>query len=51
MPGQPRQKTSAWKSFRHYLNLGRTLPRLEALLARFRFTSLLAVLEERGHLR
>ena len=49
-PGQPRQKTSAWKSFRHYLNLGRTLPRLEALLARFRFTSLRAVLEERGHL-
>ena len=50
-PEQPRQKTSAWKSFRHYLNLNRTLPRLEALLRRFRFTTLRAVLEERGHLR
>jgi polysaccharide deacetylase family protein (PEP-CTERM system associated) len=49
-PGQPRQATSALKRFRHYLNLGRTLPRLDALLARFRFTSLQAVLEERGHL-
>ena len=49
-PGQPRQKTSAFKGFRHYLNLRRTLPRLEKLLARFRFTSLRAVLEERGHL-
>ena len=49
-PGQPRQRTSAFKRFRHYLNLTRTLPRLEALLARFRFTSLRAVLEEHGHL-
>lgn len=49
-PGQPRQKTSAFKRFRHYLNLGRTLPRLEALLGEFRFTSLRAVLEERGAL-
>lgn len=49
-PGQPRQKTSAFKRFRHYLNLERTLPRLEALLAEFRFTSMRAVLEERGAL-
>jgi polysaccharide deacetylase family protein (PEP-CTERM system associated) len=49
-PGQPRQATSALKRFRHDLTLGRTLPRLDALLARFRFTSLQAVLEERGHL-
>jgi polysaccharide deacetylase family protein (PEP-CTERM system associated) len=49
-PGQPRQKTSAWKAFRHYLNLDRTLPRLEALLRRFRFTTLRAVLEDHGHL-
>jgi polysaccharide deacetylase family protein (PEP-CTERM system associated) len=49
-PGQPRQKTSAFKRFRHYLNLERTLPRLEALLGEFRFTSLRAVLEERGAL-
>jgi polysaccharide deacetylase family protein (PEP-CTERM system associated) len=50
-PGQPRQKASAWKSFRHYLNLARTLPRLEALLRRFRFTTLRSVLEDHGHLR
>jgi len=50
-PGQPRQKASAWKSFRHYLNLDRTLPRLEALLRRHRFTTLRAVLEDHGHLR
>jgi len=49
-PGQPRQKTSAGKAFRHYLNLGRTLPRLEALLRRFRFTTLRTVLEDHGHL-
>ncbi len=49
-PGQPRQKTSAFKSFRHYLNLERTLPRLEALVQRFRFTTLREVLEQRGHL-
>lgn len=49
-PGQPRQKTSAFKRFRHYLNLERTLPRLEALVQRFRFTSLREVLEEHGHL-
>jgi polysaccharide deacetylase family protein (PEP-CTERM system associated) len=49
-PAQPRQATSAFKRFRHYLNLDRTLPRLEALLGEFRFTTLRAVLEERGHL-
>ena len=49
-PGQPRARASAWKRFRHYLNLGRTLPRLERLLARFPFTSLREVLEERGEL-
>jgi polysaccharide deacetylase family protein (PEP-CTERM system associated) len=49
-PDQPRQRTSALKRFRHYLNLGRTLPRLDALLGRFRFASLREVLEESGHL-
>jgi len=49
-PAQPRQATSAFKRFRHYLNLARTLPRLEALLAEFRFTTMRAVLEERGKL-
>ena len=47
-PGQPRQKASAWKRFRHYLNLERTLPRLERLVQRFRFSTMRAVLEERG---
>jgi polysaccharide deacetylase family protein (PEP-CTERM system associated) len=50
-PGQPRQEASAWKSFRHYLNLDRTLPRLEALLGRFRFTNMRDVLADQGHLR
>jgi len=49
-PEQPRQKTSAFKRFRHYLNLARTLPRLEALMGEFRFTTMRAVLEERGAL-
>lgn len=49
-PAQPRQPASAFQRFRHYLNLERTLPRLEALVQRFRFTTLRAVLEERGHL-
>jgi polysaccharide deacetylase family protein (PEP-CTERM system associated) len=50
-PGQPREKTSWSRGFRHYLNLERTLPRLERLLQRFRFTTLRAVLEERGFLQ
>jgi polysaccharide deacetylase family protein (PEP-CTERM system associated) len=50
-PEQPRQRVPALARFRHYWNLERTLPRLEALLQRFRFTTLRAVLEERGHLR
>jgi polysaccharide deacetylase family protein (PEP-CTERM system associated) len=49
-PAQPRQRAAPLARFRHYLNLARTLPRLEALLERFAFTSLAAVLEERGHL-
>jgi polysaccharide deacetylase family protein (PEP-CTERM system associated) len=49
-PEQPRQAAPALARFRHYLNLDRTLPRLDALLGRFRFTTLQAVLEERGHL-
>ena len=34
--------------FRHYLNLERTLPRLEALLERFRFGTMSEVLAEQG---
>jgi polysaccharide deacetylase family protein (PEP-CTERM system associated) len=48
-PGQPRCPAPAFKRFRHYLNLERTLPRLEALLARFRFGSLRDALREQGH--
>ena len=47
-PDQPRQPAPALKRFRHYLNLKRTLPRLDALLARFRFGSMAEVLAERG---
>jgi polysaccharide deacetylase family protein (PEP-CTERM system associated) len=49
-PDQPRQRVAPLKAFRHYLNLGRTRARLEALLRRFSFASLRSVLEERGHL-
>ena len=49
-PGQPRVEAPAWKRFRHYLNLGRTLPRLERLLSRFRFGSYREVLAAEGHL-
>ncbi len=49
-PGQPRVPAPALKRFRHYLNLGRTLPRLDALLRRFRFGTFREVLEARGAL-
>ena len=38
-PEQPRLPVSPVSRFRHYTGLRRTLPRLERLLARFRFTS------------
>jgi polysaccharide deacetylase family protein (PEP-CTERM system associated) len=50
-PDQPRVRAAPLARFRHYLNLARTLPRLEALLGEFRFTSLWEVLEERGYLK
>ncbi len=43
-PEQPRVAASAFKRFRHYVNLDRTLPRLEALLAEFDFGSYAEVL-------
>lgn len=49
-PRQPRYPAPALKRLRHYLNLGRTLPRLEALLARHRFVGLREVLETEGWL-
>lgn len=44
-PDQPRCPAPAFKRFRHYVNLDRTLPRLERLLSQFRFGSLREVLE------
>ncbi|MFM7296885.1 MAG: DUF3473 domain-containing protein, partial [Planctomycetota bacterium] len=49
-PEQPRIAASATQRFRHYVNLDRTLPRLERLLAEFRFGSLREVLEREGWL-
>jgi polysaccharide deacetylase family protein (PEP-CTERM system associated) len=47
-PEQPHCPAPAFKKWRHYLNLERTLPRLDALLAQFRFGSLREVLEAEG---
>ena len=49
-PDQPRVKTSALKGFRHYLNLKKSLPRLESLLQSFRFVSMQEALRVSGHL-
>jgi hypothetical protein len=49
-PEQPRVDAPLLARFRHYVNLGKTLPRLEALLARFRFVGLEAALSELGRL-
>jgi len=45
-PEQPRVAAGASARFRHYLNLHRTLPRLERLLEEFRFGTLEQVLAE-----
>ncbi len=39
-PDQPRQRVPALARWRHYLNLHKSLPRLERLLERFRFGTL-----------
>jgi polysaccharide deacetylase family protein (PEP-CTERM system associated) len=49
-PEQPRASAPWLRRFRHYVNLDRTLPRLEALLERFRFAAMERVLEARGDL-
>ena len=49
-PEQPRCPAPPLKRFRHYLNLARSLPRLEKLLGSFRFGTMKAVLEELGYL-
>ncbi|MBL8860666.1 MAG: DUF3473 domain-containing protein [Planctomycetes bacterium] len=48
-PEQPRVAAPLTARWRHYLHLDRTLPRLEALLARFRFGTMAEALRERGH--
>jgi polysaccharide deacetylase family protein (PEP-CTERM system associated) len=48
-PQQPRYPAPLLKRFRHYLNLDRTLDRLDTLLARFRFDTMRAVLEAQGY--
>lgn len=48
-PGQPRVPASWTRRFRHTLNLDRTLPRLERLIATFRFDTMRAALAARGH--
>lgn len=49
-PGQPRAKTSAMSSFRHYVGLERSLGKLDRLLGGFNFVGLEEVLEVRGAL-
>ena len=39
-PDQPRQRIGGVRGFRHYVNLSRTLPKLDRLLQRFRFVGL-----------
>ena len=46
-PEQPRVEASFSQRFRHYLNLDRTLPRLEALLSEFEFGTFAEVLRGR----
>jgi len=48
-PDQPRHEAPLTKRFRHYVNLAKTLPRLEAMLERFRFAGLAEVLEAQGY--
>ena len=48
-PEQPRYDAPLLKRFRHYLNLDRSLPRLERLVRRFSFGTMREVLEGEGH--
>ncbi len=47
-PDQPRVAAPMTARFRHYLNLDRTLPRLESLLERFRFGTMADALRAQG---
>lgn len=48
-PEQPRVAASPSQRFRHYVNLARTLPRLEALLSEFNFGTFAEVLQGLEH--
>lgn len=48
-PAQPRCPAPAFKRWRHYLNLERTLPRLEHLLARHTFGTMREVIDAQGY--
>ncbi|MCC7062207.1 MAG: DUF3473 domain-containing protein [Planctomycetes bacterium] len=47
-PDQPRQALGGLRGFRHYVNLKRTLPKLDALLRDYRFVGLSEALAQRG---
>ncbi|GHV55998.1 polysaccharide deacetylase [Synergistales bacterium] len=49
-PGQPRIKLPLTKRFRHYVNLDKTLHRLDLLLSEFSFGAIGDVLDENGFL-
>lgn len=46
-PGQPRQRLGVLRGFRHYVNLHRTLGKLDRLLQEYPFTSVSAVFAQR----
>ncbi len=47
-PQQPRQRLGLFRGFRHYVNLHRTLPKLDRLLAEFPFVGLQAAVDQRS---
>lgn len=47
-PGQPRLQAPALGRFRHYFNLGKTEQRLRALIGDFKFSTMMALLQEPG---
>lgn len=47
-PDQPRQPLGGLRGFRHYVNLGKTLAKLDRLLGDFRFTTVSGALGQFG---
>ena len=50
-PDQPRIPAPAFKKFRHYVGLSRSLDRLDAMIGRWPFGTMREVLEGEGALR